>query len=206
MASDLEVEEAFMGATYRALCRHGYASLTMQDIADESDRSKAALHYHYDTKHDLLVAFLDYLYEGFTERIDAVETDDPVERLRRTVETVLAPPERTDDREFRTAMLELRAQAPYDDEYRERLAEFDRFLRERVRETVAAGVERGVFRADADPETEATFVVTVISGASTRRVTLDCPDCPVEVARSLLDERVESLLVAEGESRTEGSR
>jgi AcrR family transcriptional regulator len=31
--------EAIMSATYRALCAHGYADLTMQDIADETDKS-----------------------------------------------------------------------------------------------------------------------------------------------------------------------
>ncbi|MFQ3319213.1 MAG: AcrR family transcriptional regulator [Natronomonas sp.] len=30
-----ETRERIMEATYRALCAHGYASLTMQDIADE---------------------------------------------------------------------------------------------------------------------------------------------------------------------------
>ena len=45
-----EPREQVIRATYRALCAHGYANLTMRDIADETDLSKAALHYHYDTK------------------------------------------------------------------------------------------------------------------------------------------------------------
>lgn len=188
--------EVFMRATYRALCRHGFASLTMQDIADESPKSKAALHYHYDTKHDLLVAFLEYLYDRFRERVDAIDHDDPAERLLALAETVLDPPA-PDEREFRTAMLELRAQAPYDADYRDRLAEFDRHVRERVAETVAEGVERGVFAADTDPDAVATFVVTVVSGAHTRRVTLDCPDCPIDAARTVLTEYVEDLLADE---------
>ena len=32
-----ETRERIMDATYRALCTHGYAALTMQDIADESE-------------------------------------------------------------------------------------------------------------------------------------------------------------------------
>lgn len=195
MVPDLDsADEEFMGATYRALCHHGFASLTMQDIADESEKSKAALHYHYDTKHDLLVAFLEYLYGRFRERLDAIDHDDPADRLGALAETVLDPTA-SGEREFRTAMLELRAQAPYDDDYRDRLAEFDRYTRERVAETVAEGVDRGVFRADADPEAMATFVVTVVSGAHTRRVTLDCPDCPVDAARMVLAERIDDLLV-----------
>ncbi|GAA0475047.1 hypothetical protein GCM10008985_34420 [Halococcus dombrowskii] len=56
-----ETIEEIMDATYRALCKHGYAALRMQDIADETTKSKAALHYHYDSKHDLLLSFLDYI-------------------------------------------------------------------------------------------------------------------------------------------------
>jgi len=59
-----------MEATYRALCAHGYADLTTQDIADESETSKASLHYHYDTKEELLLSFLDYLYDRFVERYE----------------------------------------------------------------------------------------------------------------------------------------
>ena len=50
-------------ATYRALCANGYAALTMQDIADECDRSTSLLHYHFDTKEDLLVELLAHLLE-----------------------------------------------------------------------------------------------------------------------------------------------
>lgn len=190
-------DEEIMGATYRALCRHGFAALTMQDIADESARSKAALHYHYDTKHDLLVAFLEYLYQRFEARLREVDDDEPVAWLYGLVDALLDPPERADAREFRTAMLELRAQAPYDRAYRDRLANFDALARELVREAVAAGVESGAFRADVDPAETATFVVTVASGAITRRVTLDCPDPPVEAARRAIHAHVASHLLAD---------
>lgn len=189
-------DEGLMSATYRAFCRRGFASLTMQDIADESEKRKAALHYHYDTKHDLLAAFLEYLYGRFHERVDAVDHDAPAEQLLALAETVLDPPA-SGERGFRTAMLELRAQAPYAEDYRDRLAKVDRHVRERVVETVAEEAERGVFRDDADPDEMATFVVTVISGAHTRRVPLDCPDCPVDAAQTVLAERVEDLLADE---------
>lgn len=193
-----------MGATYRALCRHGFAALTMQHIADESSRSKAALHYHYETKHDLLVAFLEYLAQRFEARLLGVDAVDPEEQLFSLVDVLLDPSDRADDREFRTAMLELRAQAPYDDDYRQRLAEIDRFARERIRETIANGIDCGVFRADVDPTETATFVVTVASGAITRRVTLDAADPPIAAARRAIRAHVEShLLGAEGEVRTE---
>ena len=44
-AAGSDTPEEVMEATCRALCEHGYADLTMQDVADESDKSTAALHY-----------------------------------------------------------------------------------------------------------------------------------------------------------------
>lgn len=140
-----EVAEEIMAATYRALCEHGYANLTMQDIADETDKSKAALHYHYDSKRDLLLAFLDYLYEEFTDQVDEPLGDTPSERLHAFIELILAPPadeERTREA-FGTAMLELKAQAPYDTEIRNRLQKFDEFSPDKSASTSKQVSSRG---------------------------------------------------------------
>jgi len=199
-AADGSTPEAIMGATYRALCEHGYADLTMQDIADESDKSKASLHYHYDTKEELLLAFLDHLYDAFTDEVGATDGDDAVERLVRFVDEVLCPAERTDGdspesdgdatsggetgsdspdddgtgeyEEFQTALLEIKAQGPYVEAYREQLARVDAFVRDRVRSIVADGIEEGTIRADVDPDDTAAFVATLVDGVNPRRVAL----------------------------------
>ncbi|MEF8843375.1 MAG: TetR/AcrR family transcriptional regulator [Haloarculaceae archaeon] len=93
--------ERIMRATYCALCKHDYASLTTQDIADESDLSKAALHYHYDSKADLLRAFLEYLLDSFRERATAETADEgPFERVRTLVGLLFEPPGGDADAEF----------------------------------------------------------------------------------------------------------
>lgn len=168
---DDDVSRDVMAATYRALCEHGYADLTMQDIAAHSDRSKAALHYHYDTKRTLLLEFLDHLYELFTDRVGDPEGDTPGERLTSFIDAVLTPPEPDDHphEAFGTAILELKAQAPYDEEVRRRMRAFDEFLVEHVHSYVAAGIDAGEFR-DVDPEDTARFIVTAIDGARTKEV------------------------------------
>ncbi|WP_101294239.1 TetR/AcrR family transcriptional regulator [Halegenticoccus soli] len=190
-----DTTEEIMGATYCALCKHGYAALTMQNIADESGLSKAALHYHYDSKRDLLLAFLDYLLDRFRERIDAADADDPAERLAAFVDVVFTPRREDTHREFKTAVLEIKAQAPYDDGFRERLAEFDRLMHDRVRSIVADGIERGVFRGDADPDDVASFVITVMNGANARYVAVGAP---VGDARRTLMAYLETQLFADG--------
>ncbi len=189
-----------MEATYRALCRHGYADLTMQAIADECDRSKASLHYHFDTKRELLDAFLAYLHDGFVERLDGVDEADPAARLVGLVDAALSG--RDDGCEFGTAALELRAQAPYEPAFRERLAAFDESLADRVAAAVVDGVEAGRFRAGTDPAETAELVVTLVNGAHTRSVALDEP--ARESAARAVREHVAERLLADGEALAVG--
>jgi AcrR family transcriptional regulator len=171
-AASVDTTEEIMEATYRALCEHGYAALTMQDIADESDKSTAALHYHYDTKEGLLLAFLDHLYGRFTDKYGDVDGEDAVDRLVGFVDAVLCRSDLEDPEGFQTALLEIRAQAPYDEQYRERLSGFDAFVSNRVEDIVEDGIAEGTIRADVDPGDTAAFVATLIDGVNTRRTTI----------------------------------
>jgi AcrR family transcriptional regulator len=171
-AASADTTEEIMEATYRALCEHGYASLTMQDIADESNKSTAALHYHYDTKEALLLAFLDHLYGAFTEKYGTTDGENAVERLVNFVDDILCRADAQEAEQFQTALLEIRAQSPYSAEYRDRLVGFDEFVRDRVTGIVTDGIEEGTIRADVDPTDTAAFVATLIDGVNTRRTTI----------------------------------
>lgn len=185
-----ETREAVMAATHRALCTHGFADLTTQRIADEWGKSKAALHYHYDTKEELLRTFLDHLLAKFESRL-ACESADPRVRLDAFVDAVFAPVEADDDsREFAVALLEIKAQAPYSETYRDRLAALDERMRETVAGAVRDGIEAGHF-GDADPDDVARFVVTAINGAHVREVALD--ESPSE-ARRLIEGYLDDAL------------
>jgi len=181
--------EDIMRATYGALCDHGYADLTMRDIAEESELSKAALHYHYESKRGLMLAFLDYLYDGFTDRVGGADPDArPDEQLRTFLSAVLHPPGEDETRDFRTALLEIKAQAPYDEAFRERLAAFDEHVADTVVELVRLGIEDGTYRADADPQEVAEFVLVVVNGAQSRHVVAgESVDVALAALESYLD-------------------
>ncbi|SEA12326.1 transcriptional regulator, TetR family [Haloplanus vescus] len=190
MTGDDTPTDDIMCATYRALCRHGYANLTMQDIADEWSKSKAALHYHYDTKRGLLLAFLDHLFDAYTDRVADDGDGPPRERLQTLLADALDPPRTDASQELRTALFEVKAQAPHDDGFRERLARFDRYLHDEVRGIVTEGVETGAFRADIDPETTATLLVTLVNGARSRRVALDDEAGVPDAVRAFVDDHL----------------
>jgi alpha-D-ribose 1-methylphosphonate 5-triphosphate diphosphatase PhnM len=86
---------------------------------------------------------------------------------------VLTGEETTSNQEIRTALLEVKAQAPYNDAIQTQLANFDGVLFERVENIIAAGVKVGEFDTTVEPAVAAEFLVTAITGAHTRCVAVD---------------------------------
>ncbi|MFC7095919.1 TetR/AcrR family transcriptional regulator [Halobaculum marinum] len=196
MSQEQDTRTAFMEATYRAICEHGYADLTMQDIADETDKSKAALHYHFDGKDDLFREFLAFLHEGFAETITDHPAGTPVEQLVALVRRVLDPVDDEADRQFNTALMEIKAQAPYRDGYREALRRFDEDLHAEIAGLVAAAVDAGQYDADTEPEEIAEHVLTYIHGTWTRAAAIGAD---VVTMREHLVEDLLDLVVDEAE-------
>lgn len=192
-----DTTDEIMDATYTALCEHGYASLRMQDIADESTKSKAALHYHYDSKHDLLTAFLDHLYDDLAERMAEFREGDPLDRLADFLDEFFLPDDDGPGEEWGTAILEIKAQGPYEETFRERLRRFDDLWVTVVREALADGIDAGVVRDDVDADDVAEFVASVVMGAQTRRVAIGYPR---ERTHDSLADYLEMHVLADGET------
>jgi AcrR family transcriptional regulator len=165
---ETETADEIVAATGRTLCEYGYADLTMQRIAEEASMTTAAIHYHFDTKAALLNAFLDDLIDRFESRL-ACDAEDPRERLQTFLDAVFAPSH--DDDEFPVALMEMKAQAPYQDSFRERFLALDEVMRSVVATAVRDGVDAGHF-ADVDADDVARHVVTTINGAHVRAVAL----------------------------------
>ncbi|QWC18576.1 TetR/AcrR family transcriptional regulator [Halorubrum sp. 2020YC2] len=201
MSDSPSAAEEIMDGVYSALRAHGYADLTMQDIADECSKSKSLLHYHYDTKEDLLVAFLEYIVSDSEERIAARADDPPVERLVQFIGWFVFAPDETDREAFHIALLELRTQGPFNERIREQLARSDRLLRGTVADILADGIDAGVFR-DVDVKETAAMIVATLDGARTRQITLagsvrddEADGYTRTVAEATLRRIVEPLLV-----------
>ncbi|MFP4002067.1 MAG: TetR/AcrR family transcriptional regulator [Thermoplasmata archaeon] len=169
----LESRESIMKATFKALCRHGYADVTMEKIAAESDKCKSTFHYHYGTKENLMVDFIKFLLEGFEEKI-IPDTEDPVEKLNGLIDNMLFGLDDGDTHEkFHTALLELRSQAPYNAKYREQITKNDEFIRKVVKEIIEEGIEKGSFKESVDPDRTATIILSAIDGARARHISTD---------------------------------
>lgn len=171
-----DTSEEIMRATYLALCEHGYSDLTIERIGKEFPKSESLLYHHYDSKDDILLNFLEFMLGQMEERMplqNAGGADDHIERI---VELMFDPGEFADDG-FTRALVELRAQAAHDKDYREHFGRSDHFVRKYIEHTIRSGIEQGVFR-EVDPgETAALFQVaflgTVTQGATSDDDVLD---------------------------------
>jgi len=195
--------EAIMRATFEALQKHGYAGLSIQRIADEIGMSKSSFYYHFDDKDDLLLGFLGFVENELVDELMQPEQDDPIAELRTVFdfgflgvisEAGECPPE-TD--RLVGAHIDVRANAVYNDAYRERFTGTDRVLRDRMVDVIERGIERGVFR-DVDVDRTADFLQTLIAGAMLRRATTN--DSPMESVRAELDAYVRQRLLRGTES------
>jgi len=191
-------DEEIMRATYRALRNHGYADLTIKRIAEEYGKSTAAVHYHYDTKDDLLVAFLDYVLDQFGETIHEVQTTAPEQRLELLLDKLLVAPE--DHHDLLIAMLEMRSQAPYKEAFADRFQQNDEYVRYLLRTVIDHGISEDTF-TDVDSEHVARALITIVDGGRTRAVVLDETET-LATARRTADEYVNAVLRAD----TGGSR
>jgi len=178
--------QEIMRATYRALCERGYANLSMQDVADEFDKSRSLLYYHYDTREDLLIAFIDDLVGWIGARLEETDTTDPRARLLEYVDRLTIEPGDERHRNFIVALFELRIQAVHNDAFREKLAEHYRGNVEAAAAIIEDGVEIGVFRP-VDPYDTAEAIYMAIEGSRMYQVVLGAEGASVRMREALVE-------------------
>ena len=163
-----ESKQEIMDATYKALCKHGYADLSIQNIADEFEKGKSLIYYHYDDKEDLMLAFLNFMGEHVKKQHDNLDGVAPEKRLDELLDMTLGV---EDDEmwEFRRAFLELRAQAPKSPEFVESFEKIDGLIAENMKEIL------NELNVD-QPEKMAEILVSSIEGSVMRKVSIDDRD------------------------------
>jgi len=176
-----ETETAILEATYRALCEYGYAQLSVQHIAENFEKSKSAIYYHYDSKDDVLLSLLDFVVETFFEDLEAETGTDPVENLRLLVDRLVPASLVEEDLDLHTVMFELRSEALTKPVYRTKFTEVDRTVCQIVESYVRTAIDSGVVTG-VDPEQTARRIQQHALSAQTARLTTE-DDWAVETAR-----------------------
>lgn len=180
-----------MEATYDAITNTGYSDLTIQDIADEFDRSKTLIYYHYDGREELLVDFLDYVMKQFRTMLpDSAES--PQEELETLIDTLLPTTVEEEPFQVMLAMFELRVNAPYDTNCRDQYLAVEDELNTLLVDILSRGVENGEFE-NIDPETEAELFVSLLIGTRARRLTVYDPEESIASLKEAIQYHIERI-------------
>ncbi|MDY6777794.1 MAG: TetR/AcrR family transcriptional regulator [Candidatus Nanohaloarchaea archaeon] len=162
--------DEIMDAVFTALCERGYSDLTMQDIADELGKSKSLIHYHYDTKDELMDAFLEHITDRMGSAFEGLDGETATERLCNAVKDILFEMDDEGGKNVHRALIELRSVAPYRDGYPARFRKIEQSTREQMAAIIREGIENGEFDVD-DPEMAADLVYEAFHGLIIEKVT-----------------------------------
>lgn len=162
-----------MEATYRALRRYGYTDLTIAHIAEEFDKSKSLLYYHYSSKDELVAVFIEFAGDRFLASLDDIDESDPLATIRRIVDVYLAVDVDDDMRDAQRTIIQLRAQAIGTPQYRAEFTRIDAALRDRIATAIADGIQTGRIQEDINADRAATWLLSSLNGAMLERYTAD---------------------------------
>lgn len=160
-----DAEAAIARAVGLALAEHGYERLTTAKIAAESEKSEAGLYYHYDSKDEMIAAFLRSTADYLARELDEVEAESPEARLRAACDRLFVDRDDETARGVNVAVMELLSHAPHNETLREPLLELQGSTLEHLASIVDDGVEAGVFH-DVDPLGTAAFLLAAANGST----------------------------------------
>jgi AcrR family transcriptional regulator len=191
-----EARQEVARAVRRALAKHGYANLTTSQIAKETEKSEAFLFYHYDTKDDLVSAFLEDSIGWLDTRLKLTtdELETPDDKLRALCDIMLAIDSPRAMQGINIAVMELLSHAPHKESLQEPLRVHQDYVRDRLAEEIRTGIEEGIYREDVDPESSASFLQMTLDGSTGSVLSLGMEDVGEDI-REEIHAYIDDLMV-----------
>ncbi|UPV76879.1 TetR/AcrR family transcriptional regulator (plasmid) [Halorussus limi] len=192
-ADDVSTEQALLRATGQALREHGIEGLTTERVAEAWGKSQSLVHYYYETKTELVTAYIEYVRSNCNAEYEARASDPPTERIRWFLDFSADPTET--ERAASRVQLELHATAAHNDAYRAELNRLEDDGRAFVRQAIEDGITAGEFR-DVDVEATTSLLLSAHDGGVLRATTLERSE-DADTLRRGLEEYLSSVLGVE---------
>ena len=185
--------EKILRATYETLTESGYGDTSISRIADRAGISKSVVYHHFDDKESLLLEVLDTVLDRLIEETFGQPEWGPRKELEHFL-THFIPEQRLDNdpaarsrARLGKTYVYLRVQAISMPLYREKFVRSEAKVKDRLTETIRAGIEQGEFRPT-DPEQASEYIMTFVAGVIFREMTTE------SVSSKLLQREAQEIL------------
>lgn len=156
--------EQLLVATYSVFAKQGFAETSLADIAAAADFSKAMVIYYFKSKENLLVAAFEWITSGILERLESCCRGQHVAEpmLRAQLEQLFISTRR--NRRFYHVYLDFLAQSVHNGRLGSVTGRFYDGCISALAQTIATGIEQGVFRPGMDPREASSVCGAMMDG------------------------------------------
>lgn len=165
MSKSEQKREKLLEAAYAELAEKGFNCVTLDAIAMRAGVSKGITIYYFNSKELLLEELFEWLTRRLLARLQAVEEEDPIERLKQLIEGLFESPQA--NRAFYSAYFDFAAQSAHSINLRRIRKEFYNQIGSLIRQTVCSGVERGNLPAQ-DVDRAVVLIQVLVEGLMLR--------------------------------------
>jgi len=140
-------QERLIRTAYRLIGMKGMHRMTLQNVADEAQVSKALVLYHFKTKENLVLVTMRWVLAQVAERVAAgiAAAEAPEDKVRAAIDAIFVDPLR--NRNFYLAYTDLIAHAARNDRFSELNGTFRTIVNGAYAELIRSGMGR-TFRVD----------------------------------------------------------
>src|SRR5579884_1365031 len=188
-----ERRQSLMLAAYHLIAEGGLERLRTRQVAERAGVNIATLHYYFARKEDLIRGVVEYLLRQFMTAYlpgSSFEMRTPLEQIRgELAEMQYLLQEKP---EMFIVMNELILRSLHDPAIRAHITWLEKGWHGYLEQILRQGLEQGLFRADLDADSAATWLILLIKGTTLHFLTnpeaVDFARIRAEVERWLTDE------------------
>jgi AcrR family transcriptional regulator len=159
-------------AAYQLIAEGGFERLRTRDIAARAGVNIATLHYYFARKEDLIQSVVEYLLQQFMTAYlpgSPFEMRTPLEQIRgELAEMQYLVQEKP---EMFIVLNELILRSLHDPAIHQMITWLDEGWHTYLEQVIRAGIEQGLFRADLDPGSAATWLILLTKGTTLHYMT-----------------------------------
>jgi len=159
-------------AAYQLIAEGGFERLRTRDIAARAGVNIATLHYYFARKEDLIQSVVEYLLQQFMTAYlpgSPFEMKTPLEQIRgELAEMQYLVQEKP---EMFIVLNELILRSLHDPAIHQMIKWLDEGWHTYLEQVIRSGIEQGLFRADLDPGSAATWLIVLTKGTTLHYMT-----------------------------------